>query len=152
MARIHIPMPDVFMFETRIRVRVSDINYGRHVGHDALISLIHESRVRFLEHLGYTEADIEGHPLLISDLAAVYESQSFYGDTLRFEIGVGDFNKYGCDFFYRVTHAETGGPVMQAKTGIVFFDIRTGRVAALPEGFVNRLSNPELRPEKSDRS
>ncbi len=152
MARIHIPMPDAFVFETRIRIRVGDINYGRHVGHDALISLIHESRVRFLDHLGYTEADIEGHPLLISDLAAVYESQSFYGDTLRFEIGVGDFNKYGCDFFYRVTHADTGRSVLRAKTGIVFFDVRTGRVAPLPEGFVQRLSDPKSRYERGNGS
>lgn len=123
MARIKIEMIKKFAFETQLVVRITDINYGNHVGSDAFISLLHEARVRFLANLGFTETDIGGAALMISDLAVIYKSQAFCGDILTFEIGAGDFNKYGCDLFYRVTHTKTGNLVVLAKTGIVFFDI-----------------------------
>jgi acyl-CoA thioester hydrolase len=43
-------------------------------------------------------------------------------------VGVADFNKYGCDFVYRVTEQASGREVARAKTGIVFFDYRKRRV------------------------
>ncbi len=141
MARIDIRMTDHFVFKTEISVRITDINYGLHVGNDAFISLIHEARVRFLNHFGYSEADIEGKSMIISDLAVIYKSQAFYGDRLQFEIGVGEFNTYGCDIFYRVTHSQTHALVVLAKTGIVFFDFTANKVAVAPEVFSSRFSD-----------
>ncbi len=152
MARIDIKMTDDFVFETEISIRITDINYGRHVGNDAFISLIHEARVRFLNHFGYSEADIEGTSLIISDLAVVYKSQSFYGDRLKFEIGVGEFNKYGCDFFYNVTHAQTHTSVLFAKTGIVFFNFHTHTITPMPEKFFSRFADPPLSDKKGVES
>ncbi len=86
MARIELEVGETFIFQTEIPVRISDINYGHHVGNDSFISLIHEAKIRFFNSLGYTETDIEGKALVISDLAATYKSQSFYGDILCFEI------------------------------------------------------------------
>jgi acyl-CoA thioesterase FadM len=51
---------------------------------------------------------------------------------------VGDFNKFGCDFFYRVHHRESGREVAHAKTGIVFFDYASRRPVAVPEAFKAR--------------
>jgi len=135
MARIEINMTEKFAFETELAVRITDINYGNHVGADAFASLIHEARVRFLENFGFSETDIDGTVLMISDLAVVYKSQSFYGDRLKFEIGVGEFSKYGCDIFYRVTHTQKGNLVILAKTGIVFFDIAKNKITHTPEAF-----------------
>jgi len=136
MARIEIEMIEKFIFETQIKIRVTEINSAHHVGNDAFISLINEARVRFLLNFGFSEQDIEGKSLLISDLAVVYKSQSFYGDELKFEIGAGEFNKYGCDIFYRVTNIKTDNLVILAKNGIVFFDYIKNKITKTPDAFL----------------
>jgi len=46
MARIKIEIPDKFIYKTEIPIRITDINYGGHLGNDSLLSIIHEARVR----------------------------------------------------------------------------------------------------------
>ena len=135
MARLEIKMIDSFLFETELTIRTTDINLANHVGNDTFVSLLQEARTRFFMHLGYSDRDIEGKAFVISDLAVLYKSQSYYGDRLKFEIGLRDFNKYGCDILYQVTNSETNTLVLQAKTGMVFFDYTKNRVSTIPEGF-----------------
>lgn len=135
MARVEIEMTKNFVFETELTVRITDLNYGNHVGSDAFVSLLHEARMQFLKHLGFSEVDIDGRALLVSDLVVVHKSQVFYGETLKFEIGAGEFNSHGCDIFYRVSHTKEDGLAVLAKTGIVFFDLAGNKVARLPRAF-----------------
>jgi acyl-CoA thioester hydrolase len=138
MARIEIKMIEKFVFETRIKIRITDVNYAHHVGNDTFVTLINEARMRFFKNLEISESDIG--TLLIADLAISYKSQSFYGDELKFEIGAGEFNKYGCDIFYRVTDIKTGNLVILAKNGIVFFDYTKNKVTQIPDAFSSLLS------------
>jgi acyl-CoA thioesterase FadM len=135
MSRLVLDLPDNFHFTTKLSVRVTDLNYGNHLGNDSLISLLHEARMRFLTHYGFSELDIGGCGILIADLAVIYRSEAFYGDELKFEVGVADFVKYGCDVNYRVTLAETGKEVALAKTGIVFFDYGQRKLLSVPAVF-----------------
>jgi len=135
MARIKLDLPEGFAFSTEIPLRVSDINYGGHLGHDTILSLTHEARVRLLRKYGFTEMDIDGPGLIIADVVIVYKSEAFYGETMKIEVATSDFSKYGCDFVYRITEKETGREVARAKTGIVFFDYKERKVAPVPEKF-----------------
>lgn len=135
MARVKLDLPEKFDFSTEIPVRISDINYGGHLGHDSVLSLTHEARVRLLSKYGFTEMDIDGSGLIISDVAIVYKSEAFYGEILKIEIAICDFSKYGCDFVYKITEKETGREIARAKTGIVFFDYKERKVASVPEKF-----------------
>ena len=137
MARVEIEMIDNFVFVTELKVRMADINSANHLGHDAFISLMNEARVQFLETLSFPIPGVEKKGLIVADLAVSYKSQSFYKDRLKFEIGAGDFNKYGCDIFYRVTNIKTGDLVALAKTGVVFFDYSKNKVTNIPEKFVS---------------
>ncbi len=58
MARIKIDLPDSFYFSTLFSVRITDLNYGAHVGNDTVLSFIHEARVRYLQSLGYSELNL----------------------------------------------------------------------------------------------
>ena len=40
MARMTLALPARFPFTTEIEVRITDLNYGRHLGNDALLSLV----------------------------------------------------------------------------------------------------------------
>ncbi|WP_372964139.1 thioesterase family protein [Marinobacter sp.] len=141
MARIKLEFPDdVFCFETRMPVRISDINGANHLGNDALISMLSEARAQFLVANGIEEGDPRGHGIVVTDLATMYQSESFYPDMLRFEVGLMDFNKYGGDFVFRVTKVDSGQPVAMAKYGFVFFNYNTREVMAVPESFRARFA------------
>jgi acyl-CoA thioester hydrolase len=140
MARTEIKMIDNFVFETKLEVRMTDINVANHLGHDTFVSLINEARVQFMESLGFPEPGTGKVGLIIADLEVSYKAQAFYKDKLKFEVGAGDFNKYGCDIFYRVTNIKTGDLVVLAKTGIVFFDYFKNRVTNIPEAFISNFS------------
>ncbi|QSP95442.1 thioesterase family protein [Marinobacter salinisoli] len=141
MARIKLDFPDdVFCFETQMPVRITDINGANHLGNDALISMLSEARAQFLVEYGIEEAGHDGIGIIVTDLATMYQSESFFPEMLRFEVGIMDFNKYGGDFVFRVTKARSGQPVALAKYGFVFFDYRNKQVTPVPEGFRSRFS------------
>jgi len=142
MARIKMEFPESFVYSTDIALRISDINYGGHLGHDAVLSLTHEARVRFFDEHGFTELNVDGPGIIMSDVAIVYKSEGFYGDTVVVEIAVCDFLKYGCDLVYRLREKETGREIALAKTGIVFMNYEERKVVAVPEKF-KELFKPE---------
>jgi|TARA_B100000214_G_scaffold370494_1_gene345235 acyl-CoA thioesterase FadM len=140
-ARIKLSFPDdVFCFETRMPVRITDINGANHLGNDALISMLSEARAQFLVSYGIQEASKDGTGIIVTDLATMYQSESFFPEMLRFEVGVMDFNKYGGDFVFRVTKAESGQPVALAKYGFVFFNYHRKEVVPIPESFRSRFA------------
>jgi acyl-CoA thioesterase FadM len=136
MARVSLELPETFLFTTELAVRVTDINFAGHVGNDTLLSLLQEARSRFLAHYGLKDLDLFGLGMVITDAVVVYQSEAFHGDTLSIAVTVQDFNKYGCDFVYRVTEQRSGRAVARAKTGMVFFDYRERRVQPVPAPFL----------------
>jgi acyl-CoA thioester hydrolase len=139
MARIKIELPNKFIFTTEIPIRITDINYGGHLGNDSLLSIIHEARVRFLKHLGYSESNVEGVGIIMIDAGVQYKSESFYGDILMIEIGVMDFSKIGCDIIYKISNPGSRKEIALAKTGIVFFDYKNKKIVSLPEKFKSKI-------------
>lgn len=136
MARVKLTLPGKFIFETDIPVRITDINYGGHLGNDSVMSLIHEARVRFLAEHGYTELDICGAGLIQSDAVIIFKSEAFYGDTIIVKVAVGDFSSTGCDFFFLLENKVDGKLVAQAKTGIVFYDYKRRKPLRVPDDFM----------------
>ena len=66
MPRLKIDIPDNFAFETQIPIRITDLNYGGHLGNDKYLTLIHEARVQFLEHYGFSEMDVDGVGIIMN--------------------------------------------------------------------------------------
>jgi acyl-CoA thioesterase FadM len=52
MARVKLLIPERKIFSTEIAVRITDINYGNHVGNDAFVRILHEARVQWLTNNG----------------------------------------------------------------------------------------------------
>ena len=64
MGRVKLKFPDNNpLFTTAIYVRIGDINFGGHVGNDAILSIIHEARVQMLRSHGYDELNAGGNSL-----------------------------------------------------------------------------------------
>jgi acyl-CoA thioesterase FadM len=139
MPRIKIDLPDKFIFKTEIQIRITDINYGGHLGNDSLLSIIHEARMRFLKQFGYSESNIEGNGIIMIDAGVQYKSEGFYGDELLIEIAVNEFTGIGCDFVYRISNRNTLKEIALAKTGIVFFNYEKRKTAPVPEKFKKKI-------------
>lgn len=141
MPRIKIKLPEKFIFKTEIVIRVTDLNYGGHLGNDAVLSIAHEARLRFLKHLGYSELDVEGSGIIMSDAAIQYKGEGFHGDELIIEISVNDFTKTGCDFVYRLANKDTQKIIALVKTGIVFYDYNLRKVVSIPKNFIDKIES-----------
>lgn len=141
MPRIKLDLPSKFHFTTEIPIRITDINYGGHLGNDSVLSILHEARIRlFIEH-GWTELNVEGSVgIIMSDSVIVYKSEAFYGESLRIQIAVQDFSKYGCDIYYLVRERENGREVVHAKTGIAFFNYQERALSEVPKIFQQQFS------------
>lgn len=141
MARIRIAFPESkTLFQYRLDLRVTDLNYGNHLAHDTLISLLHEARSRFFLQHGHSEIDIGGVGIVVADLGISYQAEVFYPETLTVEIAVDDLGRRGCDLVYRVSKASDGSVVATAKTGIVFFDYQQRRSVSIPDAFKQMIS------------
>lgn len=135
MARIKVDLPDSFSFQTEIPIRITDVNYGGHVGNDTILSIIHEARVQFLSHHGYEELKIEGIGLIMSDAGIEYKAELFYGDKIRVSVAAGEFSKIGFDLFYKIDKVSEAQTILvaSAKTGMICYDYGKKKITALPE-------------------
>jgi 4-hydroxybenzoyl-CoA thioesterase len=127
---------------------VSDINYGGHLGNDAVLSLAQEARMRFLRSHGWTEKDVSGVGIIMTDAVVVYRSEAFFGDVLTIEVAVADLQPLGCDFLFRMVNKASGKEVALVKTGIVFFDYAKRKPSPLPAAF-RSVCNPSSHPTRS---
>jgi acyl-CoA thioester hydrolase len=143
MARVQLNLPEKFLFSTELTVRASDLNYGNHVGHDRVLTLMQEARIMFYRELGFkNELNFEGAVgQVIADVVVQYKSESFLADQLIIKIGVLDFNKYGFDMYYHVENKATGKEVARGKTGIVCFDYDARKVARVPDVLLQKLQS-----------
>jgi acyl-CoA thioester hydrolase len=143
MARVKLTIPDIKIFTTDITVRITDINYGNHVGNDALVSIVHEARMQWLVSHNFTELDIAGTALIMADLSIEYKAESFYGDILNIAISIGEITKISFEIFYEVTTTRNDKKILiaNAKTGMVCFDYEARKVTSVPESFSKLITN-----------
>lgn len=135
MSRIKIDLPSNLNFQTSIPVRITDLNYGGHVGNDAILSIIHEARVQFLKNIGYSELDFSGLGLIMTDVGIEFKNELFYGDTVVASVGCANLTKISFDIFYRLEKKanDLSQWVATAKTGMVCYDYARKKVSSIPE-------------------
>jgi YbgC/YbaW family acyl-CoA thioester hydrolase len=140
MSRVKIKFPDEKpLFTTTIPVRIGDINYGGHLGNDAVLSLIHEARMQMLHNWGYDELNAGGNALIMADVMIAYKGEAFYGDTLNISIYVSEISPKSFDLLYHITTI-AGKEIAHAKTGMVCFDYNIRKIVLLADALKNRLT------------
>ena len=141
MGRIKVEIPDIFLDTISIPIRIGDINYGNHLGNDSLVSLIHESRAQWLSKESYSELDIEGSSIIMSELIVNYLSESFYGDILQVRLFLGEISAVGFELFYQVfaKRQDHEIEIARVKTGLVFYNYALKKIASIPSVFKIKL-------------
>lgn len=141
MATIRINMPGNFSFSTSMQVRITDINYGGHLGNDSLLSILHEARLQYLQNLGFSELDAGGAGLIMADVAIVYKGEGFQGDVLQIQIAAGELSSRGFALFYKITCQREDKNILiaEAQTTMLCFNYTTRKVISMPEKLREKL-------------
>ena len=141
MERIKLTLPASFSFSTTLTIRVTDLNYGGHVGNDTFLSLMQEVRQQFLLHHGYGELNFAGVSLIMADSAIEYKKELNYGDAVKISVAATAFDKYSFDLYYKL-EIVTGDELVLAgkgKTGMLCYDYAKKKMVSVPGGAKEKL-------------
>jgi acyl-CoA thioester hydrolase len=143
MARVKIKLPEKFSFQTQIPIRITDLNYGNHVGNDTILSILHEARVQYFQKFGLAELDFAGVGLIMSDVAIEFRNEIFYGEKIIASVAAGEFSKAMFEVFYKLdkeTSQHTRILVAVAKTAMVCYDYSKKKIVPIPAEALNKLA------------
>lgn len=143
MQRIKLELPENFSFTTSIPVRITDLNYGNHVGNDSFLSLIHEARMQFLNYYDYSELNFANTSLIMGDAALEFKHELKYGDVVKISVTATNFDKIGFDIFYLLEIIVNDKNIIagKAKTGMMCFDYVTKKKVSIPQEAINKFCN-----------
>ena len=142
MARVKLDLPAHPLGSFTVPVRITDINYGNHVGNNAIVEFIHEARVQFLNTHHFTELNAGGIGLIMNELVVEYKNESFYNDQLNISVFCGEITRVSFELYYELSvfRDEINIIIAHAKTGMVGYDYEQKKVAAIPEALKRILS------------
>jgi acyl-CoA thioesterase FadM len=142
MNRIKLSLPELFSFSINMQIRVTDLNYGGHVGNDTVLSLLQEARQQFLASKGFKELDIEGFGLIMADAVVEYKKEMLYGNQIRIWVIATDFDKMGFDIFYKIELLNDNNSVIavKAKTGMMLYDYTLNKKASLTDEIIQKFN------------
>ncbi len=142
MERLKLSLTTRFSFSTFISIRVTDLNYGGHVGNDTFLSLIHEARQQFLLHHGFAELSIAGVALIMSDVAIEFKRELNHLDRVKISVAAINFDRVGFDLHYLLEVEKEGTMLLagKAKTGMLCYDYSRKKIMPVPAEVVKKLS------------
>ena len=132
MSRVKVNFPQKNpIFIAYIPLRITDMNYGNHLGNDIMLSIMHEARMQFLASNGFNELNAGGVGMIMADVMISYKSEGFYGDILKVELFVDEITSRSFDFLYKITtiRENTSISLAEAKTGMVSYNYDTKKVS-----------------------
>lgn len=143
MNRVKLTLPETFHFSTELVIRITDLNYGGHVGNDVFLSFIHEARQQYLLSMGYRELSFAGVGLIMADVALEYKRELNHMDRVRIAVAAADLDKLGFDLYYKVELLTDEGWIVaaKAKTGMICYDYTVKKKVSIPREAIAKLTH-----------
>jgi acyl-CoA thioester hydrolase len=112
--------------ETLVRVNYSETDQMGVVYHARYLVWLDVARCDHLRHNGmsYRELEDAGLRLAVSDVSIKYRQPARYDDLVRIRCWVRALASRKVEFGYAVEHAEDGGVLATASTGLLALDTR----------------------------
>lgn len=139
-------MNEKFQFKTNFTVRVGEINYGGHMGYDKFLLLFHDARIRFFEFLGFSEKDLGGAGVIMSDAYVRYKAEVFLGDALTVGVAAAEMEGTRFKLEYEAERASDGKVVATGYTTLVAFDYSSRRIVKIPDKFREKILSGAAMP------
>ncbi|HSU29289.1 MAG TPA: thioesterase family protein, partial [Chitinophagaceae bacterium] len=124
-------------------VRITDINYGGHVGNDTILTILHEARMQYLAHLGYSEMQFGGTGMIMSDVAIEFKNELFYGDTITVSVTPGEITKVSFELIYKLETVRDGKTSLVAKatTTMICYDYENKKIVSIPADALKKITD-----------
>ncbi len=112
------------------------INYGGHLGNDAVLTIFHDARIAFFHKHGLTEIDLaDGLGVIQSDAAVQYLSEGSLHDEITTSVAFEITSSIGFDIYYKIESKNGSKPIAIGKTGMVTFNYGTKKMSQIPDSF-----------------
>jgi len=125
-----------YPFSVEIPVRITDINYGGHLGHMAVVGIFHQVRLLFLNEYNIDEMNVEGNGVILLNSSYVFKNQAFLNDQLIVRVGIGAYSRTRFNFLYQASDKETGQLIVSSQEEITFFNYTRRKSSKIPESFL----------------
>jgi len=125
-------------FKELISVRVDDINFGGHLDHAKLISLMHQARVQVFKKLGVNELDCSGNFMVMRNLEIKYSSQSYLNDLLEMDLEI-DINRVCVVINYEIFNLTQNKKTARAMAQMAVLHPKTHQVLS-PQVFLEAIN------------
>lgn len=132
----------IFVFETVMRVRNTEIDVGQYLTLEALTALLAEARTRFLYSKGIKEVNSDHQGLMIDNLQLHIISRVRAREELLFEIGIEALTDDGGELAAKVTRMYDGSLVAKARQHFVNYDYRLNKITAI-NSTIKEALNPQ---------
>jgi acyl-CoA thioesterase FadM len=142
--RVKLEMPPQVHFTTQLTVRITDLNYGGHVGNEMFLVYAQQTRVEWLKKWGYGELTLAGKGIIMTDAMVQYQAEAHAGEVLNIELAVNNRSLVGFDLYYQISNLSTGKAIARIKTGILCFDYESRKIAPIPAEVTEKLQALEL--------
>ncbi len=140
----HHPRTDNgFSFSTITPVRITDINYGNHLGHIGLIGMFHNARVLFLNQHGFDEMNISGAGLILLNSTYSFIKETFFNTTLHVSVGINELSKSRLCFLYKATDQKTGVDVANGQEEFAYFNYEKRKIMRISGQFLDFCKNAQ---------
>lgn len=130
------------MFQTEYKVTVSDINYGGHLGNERALIIFQQTRMEWLNSIGYDEANLgeEGKGTIQLESHVYYLKEVLFGEILQCRITEINVVKNSFDIVYEVIN-QKGETAIKGSTKMMTFDYNKKRVVRIPKEFLEKLTD-----------
>ena len=133
MARVQIAPVQRWLHQSHLSVRVTDLNYGNHLGNQEILGLFHQARIDWLQEINATEMDFKGVGLIMADCAIQFKAEGFLGDKLEVKIGWIESSPVGFTLGYEMNRVTDYRLIARGQTGMVCFDYGQRKITRLPK-------------------
>ncbi|MFG6666903.1 acyl-CoA thioesterase [Halomonas sp. HNIBRBA4712] len=139
MERVTLEFPEAMIVHRHpLSVRITDMNYGRHLAHDAVVTLMAEARAQAFAALGLPEWDIDGYPSVVADLSLIFQREARFPDTLTIETAIPAPEGKALVVFHRILNQQRE-PVATARVTMLLIDTAVGKPVAVPMALARAL-------------
>ena len=123
------------VFEYEDQLRVTDMNYGNHLGNDKVLGLFHDARLKWMNYLNQSELSFYGKALIQHDAAINYKSEAFCHDRIIIKLYIFDIDSKSFDIYYQILHKLNKKEIAIGKTGMTFYNYEEKKIATTPVKF-----------------
>jgi acyl-CoA thioesterase FadM len=137
-----IELPEKFIFATEYDVLYSEVNSANHLGADRVLPIAMEAQLRFIKHLGFTDAIVfEDAGLIMGHSEVQYLAEANYADKLKIELAASNFANKSFELVYRISNLTKGNELARVATTLLFFDYQLKKVIAIPRAFTDKVDS-----------